>query len=71
MQYMSCCRRGLSKRQATIEGSVFGARFIAMKYRMKTLSGLKYKLCMIDCELTGPICVYDDNMPIVSNISRA
>ena len=36
-----------SKRQATIETSVFGAEFIAMKQCMEALRGLRYKLQMI------------------------
>jgi hypothetical protein len=34
----------LSKRQTTIETSVFGAEFVAMKHGIKTLRGLRYKL---------------------------
>jgi hypothetical protein len=34
----------LSKRQPTIETSIFGAEFVAMKYGIKTLRGLRYKL---------------------------
>jgi hypothetical protein len=34
----------LSKRQSTIETSVFGAKFVAMKHGIKTLRGLRYKL---------------------------
>ena len=34
----------LSKKQPTIETSVFGAEFVAMKHGIKTLRGLRYKL---------------------------
>ncbi len=34
----------LYKRQPTIETSVFGAEFVAMKHGIKTLRGLRYKL---------------------------
>ena len=37
----------LSKKQPTIETSVFGAEFVAMKHRMETLRGLAYKLQMM------------------------
>ena len=37
----------LSKKQATIKTSVFGAKFVAMKIRMESLRGLRYKLRMI------------------------
>jgi hypothetical protein len=32
----------LSKQQATIKTSVFGAEFVAMKHGIKTLRGLRY-----------------------------
>jgi hypothetical protein len=44
----------VSKKQATIETSVFGAEFIAMKHRIEKLQGLQYKLCMKGIPLTGP-----------------
>ncbi len=34
----------LSKRQPTIETTVFGAEFVAMKHGFETLRGLRYKL---------------------------
>ena len=37
----------LSKKQATIETSVFGAEFVAMKIGMESLKGLQYKLRMM------------------------
>ena len=36
-----------SKRQPTIETSVFGAEFVAMKHGIKMLRGLRYKLRMM------------------------
>jgi hypothetical protein len=36
-----------SKKQATIETSVFGAEFVAMKQGMEALRGLRYKLRMM------------------------
>ena len=44
----------ISKKQATIETSVFGAEFVAMKYDIEKLRGLQYKLCMMGIPLTGP-----------------
>jgi hypothetical protein len=44
----------LSKRQPTIETSVFGAEFVAMKHGIETLRGLRYKLQMMGVPLTGP-----------------
>jgi hypothetical protein len=37
----------LLTQQATIETSVFGAEFIAMKQGIKTLRGLRYKIRMM------------------------
>ena len=36
-----------SKKQATIETSVFGADFVAMKQGMESVLGLRYKLRMM------------------------
>jgi hypothetical protein len=37
----------LSKRQPTIETTVFGAEFVAMKLGIERLRGIRYKLRMI------------------------
>ncbi len=60
----------LSKRQPTIETSVFGAKFVAMKHGIKTLMGLRYKLQMMGVPLTGPSFIYGDNKSQVTNSSR-
>jgi len=52
----------LSKRQATIETSVFGAEFVAMKIGMEYLRGLHYKLRMMGVPLAGLSLIYGDNM---------
>jgi len=44
----------ISKKQATIETSVFGAQFVAMKHGIEKLRGLRYKLRMMGISLTGP-----------------
>ena len=59
-----------SKRQATIETSVFGAEFIACKQAMEAARGLRYKLRMMGVELTGPTYVYGDNMSVIHNTQR-
>jgi hypothetical protein len=51
-----------SKQQPTIETSVFGAEFVAMKIGVETVRGLCYKLRMMGVALTGPAYVYSDNM---------
>ena len=60
----------LSKRQATIETSVFGAEFVAMKQGMEALRGLRYKLRMMGVEISGPSYVYCDNMSVVHNTTK-
>jgi hypothetical protein len=60
----------LSKRQPTIETSVFGAEFVAMKHCMETLRGLRYKLRMMGIPLAGPSYVYGDNLSVVKNCSK-
>ena len=59
----------LSKKQATIEGSIFGAEFVAMKTSVEALRGIRYKLRMMDVPLTGPTYVYGNNMSVIYNIS--
>eukprot|EP00977_Amphora_coffeiformis_P004128 scaffold828_cov117-Amphora_coffeaeformis.AAC.7 len=60
----------LSKRQATVETSVFGAEFVAMKQGIKTLEGLRYKLRMMGIPISGPSYIYGDNMSVVNNLSK-
>ncbi len=60
----------LSKQQVTIETSIFGAEFVAMKHGIKTLRGLRYKIHMMSTPLSGPTYVYGDNMSQVTNSSR-
>jgi hypothetical protein len=59
-----------SKKQSTIETSVFGAEFVAMKQGMETLRGLRYKLRMMGVELSGPSYIYGDNMSVIHNTQR-
>jgi hypothetical protein len=44
----------VSKKQATIETSIFGAEFMAMKQGIEKLQRLGYKLRMMRIPLTGP-----------------
>jgi hypothetical protein len=60
----------LSKQQATIETSVCGAEFIAMKHGIETLRGLRYKIRMMGIPLSGPTYIYGDNKSQVTNSSR-
>jgi hypothetical protein len=60
----------ISKKQLTIETSVFGAEFVAMKHGVETLRGLRYKVRMMGIPLTGPSYIYGDNKSQVTNSSR-
>ena len=59
-----------SKKQPTIETSVFGAEFVAMKHGMETLRGLRYKLRMMVVPLSGPSNIYGDNMSVITNTQK-
>ena len=57
-----------SKKQPTIETSVFGAEFMAMKHGMETLQGLRYKFRMMGVPISGPSYIYGDNISIIHNM---
>jgi hypothetical protein len=59
-----------SKRQPTVESSVFGAEFVAMKNGIENCCGLRYKLRMMGVALIGPIYIYGENMSVVHNTQR-
>ena len=59
-----------TKTQATVEGAVFGAEFVAMKQGTKALSGIRYKLRMMGVPVEGPTYIYGDNMSVIYNTSR-
>jgi hypothetical protein len=59
-----------SKHHPTVESSVFGAEFVAMKNDIETCRGLRYKLRMMGVALSGPTFVYGDNMSVVHNTQR-
>ena len=60
----------LSKKQGTIETSVFGAEFVAMKVGMEAMRGLWYKLRIMGVRLSGPSYFYGDNMSVIHNTQR-
>ena len=60
----------ISKKQATIESSVFGAKFVAMKHGIEKLRGLQYKLRMMGIPLTGLSYIYGNNKLQVTNSTR-
>jgi hypothetical protein len=48
----------------------FRAEFVATNNGIETCRGLRYKLRMMDVDLSGPIYVYGDNMSVVHNTHR-
>ena len=54
----------------TVETSVFGAEFVAMKSGMETGRGLRFKLRMMGIPIDGPAFVYGNNMSVVYNTQR-
>lgn len=59
-----------SKRQGTVETSVFGAEFVAMKAATEAARALRYKLRMMGIEITTPNYIYGDNMSVIHNTQR-
>jgi hypothetical protein len=59
-----------SKIHPSVEPTVFGEEFVAMKNGIETCRGLRYKFRMMDVALSGPMYVYGDNMYVVHNIQR-
>ena len=56
-----------TKNQATVEGAVFGAKFLAMKQDVEALRGIRFKLQMMGVNIDGPNYVYGDNMSVIHN----
>ena len=59
-----------SKKQGTVETSVFGAEFVAMKAATEAARGLRYKLRMMGIEVDEPNYIYGDNMSVIHNTQR-
>ena len=60
----------LSKKQATIETSVFGAAFVMMKIGMEPLRGLQYKLRKMEFPISVPSLIYGGNMAVIHNTQQ-
>jgi hypothetical protein len=57
------------KRQNTVESSVFGSEFVAMKTAVEVLHGLRYKLRMMGIQISGPTYGFGDNLSVIRNTS--
>ena len=51
-----------SKKQSTVETTVFASDFDAMKQGIDALDGLRYKLRMMGIPISGPSYIYGDNI---------
>jgi hypothetical protein len=60
----------LSKKQSTVETSVFDAEFCTMKHGIENLQGIWCKLRMMGIPVKGASYVYGDNMSVVTNVSK-
>ena len=60
----------LSKKQSTIEASVFGTKFSILRHSFENLHGICYKLRMMGIRVDKPSYRYGDNMSVVTNMSR-
>ena len=56
-----------SNKQSTIETSVFGDDFVAIKIGKELLRGLRYNIRMMRVEIYGTLFIYDDNMSMIKN----
>ena len=43
-----------TKKHATVEGAIFGAKFLAMKQDVEALRGIRFKLLMMGVKIDGP-----------------
>ena len=59
-----------SKKQPTVETSVFGAEFVAMKNGIECVRGIRYKLRMMGVQISGATYVYGDNMSVIHNTQK-
>ena len=59
-----------SKKKSTIETSLFGAEFIAMKVGVDILHAIQYILRMMGIPISGPMYLYGDNMLVIHDIFK-
>ena len=57
----------LSQNQMSIETSLFGSKFCALKQCCEYLRGLRYKLRMMGIPVENPCFVYEDNQSVLWN----
>ena len=62
--------RWFSKKQSTVETSIFGPEFVAMKQGINALRSLKYKLSMMGIKISGLSYICGENISGAFNTSR-
>ena len=60
----------LSKKQSTVETSVFGEEFAAMKHGIEILRGLRYNLRTTGVSISGSTFICGDYMSVIHNTQR-
>lgn len=60
----------MSKKQASVETSSFGAEFCAMRQCCEYLRGLRYKLRMMGIPVLGPCYIQGDNQSVLANTTE-
>jgi hypothetical protein len=58
-----------SKKQTSIETSLFGSEFMAMKHATEYVRGLRYKLRMMGIPVDMPTFIYGDNQSVLANVT--
>ena len=59
-----------SKKQASVETSLFGSEFIAMKQCCKYLRGLRYKLQRMGIPVHGPCYIFGNNQSVLATTTN-
>ena len=55
--------------QNTLESSIFGPKFTALRIATEMIEGLRYKLRMFGVPIDGPANVFCDNQSVVTHVS--
>ena len=70
MYFNTTLKQWFSKKQSTVETSVFGAEFVGMKQGIDALQGLRYKSRMMVISILGLSVIYGNNVSFIHNSSR-
>ena len=66
--YLNCALiYWMSKKETSVETSLFGSEFCAIKHCTEYIRGLRYKLRMMGITFDGPAYIYGDNKSVLFN----